>query len=885
MKLHRLSVRDFKGIDECDVDVPESGILVLEGRNEIGKSSMLEALDLLLEHKDSSRRAQIRAAQPVGRDVGPVAEVELSTGPYRFTYRKRWLRQPSTELDIIQPRRAHLVGDEAHQRVRSMLAETADMCLWRALRLLQATPLTQGDFAGSSALAAALEAAAGRTSEASTPGASEVAETLLAASEVVYQRYFTARNGQPTGELRAAIERHDRAQQALAAAQAAVDEVAQDVGVHEQVQSELSGAREQLERTRAERDRLTQQWAQVREIVERLAQAEGRRDELALAVSREAERSAERAEAVATLLARRKALAAAQEQTDLVREQLEPLIAGLAAAQEAHDAALRRERAARARLDMLTRRLARRRDEADLEALAARVQRIDACARALAQARAAVDANPVTVQLLRDLDSAQQELDTAVATQRVGSAAITLRALGPTCTVQIDGAPLDLAVGDPWEAPIAHVMRVLLPGEVEVELRPEAGAAQHAQDVAQAQGRRDELLVLAAVADVPAAREAHERRRDVEAELRREQERLDILLEGANRSDLVEGMERLQATLDTQAVDDVARDTGAEDPDSDPAALLATAQLEEAASRDDAARCEARRQALREQEHALRLELVRGESLLSAVTAQLAEQEASVQVARTARPDAELDVALEHAQEQLTAAQKHVDAQQALLAGHDIEGVELLHDGATAEIDGLQERVRMLEEERIRVEARLEHAGSQGRAEALDAARTQEQHARARLATLRRHAEGARLLRTTLTTRSQAAKQAYVRPFSDAVCRLGRIVYGTTFDVDVDDDLTINARIVDGRRIPYDALSTGAKEQLAIITRLACASIIDPEHGAPVVIDDALGYSDPEKLRRVCATFGRLGAGAQVILLTCTPGRYASVGESHVVRL
>ena len=54
MKLHRLAVRDYKGIEERDVRVPESGILVLEGPNEIGKSSMLEALDLLLEHKDSS---------------------------------------------------------------------------------------------------------------------------------------------------------------------------------------------------------------------------------------------------------------------------------------------------------------------------------------------------------------------------------------------------------------------------------------------------------------------------------------------------------------------------------------------------------------------------------------------------------------------------------------------------------------------------------------------------------------------------------------------------------------------------------------------------------------------------------------------------------------
>ena len=81
------------------------------------------------------------------------------------------------------------------------------------------------------------------------------------------------------------------------------------------------------------------------------------------------------------------------------------------------------------------------------------------------------------------------------------------------------------------------------------------------------------------------------------------------------------------------------------------------------------------------------------------------------------------------------------------------------------------------------------------------------------------------------------------------------------------------------------ALSTGAREQLAIITRLACATLVDADNGVPVVIDDALGYSDPDKLRRVCAAVGRLRGQAQVVLLTCTPGRYAAIPQAEVVRL
>ncbi len=887
MKLHRIAVRDFKGIDECDVAIPESGVLVLEGRNEVGKSSMLEALDLLLEYKDSSRRAEIRAAQPVGRDVGPAAEIELSTGPYRFSYRKRWLRQPSTELEILRPLRAHLVGDEAHYRVRAMLAETADMSLWRALRLLQATPLTQGEFAGSSALATALEAAAGSAPGVTPTGSNDVADTLLAASEAAYLTYFTARTGSPTGEFRAAIERCERAQQALAAAQADVDEVAHDVLAHERLHGELSDARELLKGARAERDRLAQEWAQVREVVEQVAEAELRRDESARAVSSEAERRAVRAETVAALLARREALAEARESTDLAREALEPLVLDLAAAQEEHEAALRGERAARARLDVVSRRLARRRDEADLAALAARLEQIDACARALAQARAAAEASPVTAQVLHDLEAAQQELDSAIAAQRAGSASIVLRAIGGAKTVQVDGAPLDLSCEAPWETPIAQGMRIVLAEEVEVELRPEAGAAQRADDVARARRRCAQLLDGAGAADLREARQAGERRRADEAASQLARARLESLLDGADRGDLVETLERLRAALDARA-DHTQSDPSSctdDDPDSAPATQLAQAQAAEAACRVEVTRSEARLRALRERAQALRLDVARSEALLSALESQVGEQEASVRAARAARPDIELDSALDHAQQVLATAQTRLDTQRALLQHLDADSVHVLHDSATAEVEALGQRVRMLEEERIRVQARLEHVGSQGRAESLNVAASEERHAASRLATIRRHAEAARLLWTTLTTRSEVAKQAYVQPFSNAVCRLGRIVYGPSFEIEVDSTLTINARILDGTRIPYEALSTGAKEQLAIITRLACASVIDPAQGAPVVIDDALGYSDPEKLRRICATFSRLGADAQVILLTCTPGRYASVGESHVVRL
>ena len=89
----------------------------------------------------------------------------------------------------------------------------------------------------------------------------------------------------------------------------------------------------------------------------------------------------------------------------------------------------------------------------------------------------------------------------------------------------------------------------------------------------------------------------------------------------------------------------------------------------------------------------------------------------------------------------------------------------------------------------------------------------------------------------------------------------------------------------DGVTLDFADLSTGAKEQLGMISRLACASIVAADGGAPVIFDDALGWSDPRKLERMGAAISKAGRSCQIIVLTCTPGRYASVGDASVIQL
>ncbi len=51
------------------------------------------------------------------------------------------------------------------------------------------------------------------------------------------------------------------------------------------------------------------------------------------------------------------------------------------------------------------------------------------------------------------------------------------------------------------------------------------------------------------------------------------------------------------------------------------------------------------------------------------------------------------------------------------------------------------------------------------------------------------------------------------------------------------------------------------------------------------MIDDALGYTDPGRLKLMGAGLAKAGKEGQIIILTCVPDRYNNVGEVTVVLL
>ena len=143
MRFHRLRVANYRGVERCEVRFGSEGITLVEGPNEAGKTSLAEAIALLFEYPDSSKHRDVEAVRPVHRDEGPEIELEAESGPYAFIYFKRFYRRPETRLTISRPKPENRTGREAHERAESILRETIDLDLWKALTIQQGDAIGQ----------------------------------------------------------------------------------------------------------------------------------------------------------------------------------------------------------------------------------------------------------------------------------------------------------------------------------------------------------------------------------------------------------------------------------------------------------------------------------------------------------------------------------------------------------------------------------------------------------------------------------------------------------------------------------------------------------------------------------------------------------------------
>jgi len=160
VRILRLSLENWRGVDSREVTFSD-GVTVIEGPNEIGKSTIVEAIRLLFGELDSSKKQSVKSIKPVDKDVGSRVEAEIESGNYHFVYSKTFNKSNNTSLNILAPTNKQHTGREAHEQAERILAATVDMALWEALLVDQGEKVALANIRDSAGLAKALDEAAG----------------------------------------------------------------------------------------------------------------------------------------------------------------------------------------------------------------------------------------------------------------------------------------------------------------------------------------------------------------------------------------------------------------------------------------------------------------------------------------------------------------------------------------------------------------------------------------------------------------------------------------------------------------------------------------------------------------------------------------------------
>ncbi|MGE0599446.1 MAG: AAA family ATPase [Dehalococcoidia bacterium] len=877
MRFNSISIRDYKAIRSVTIRPRETGVTIVEGENEVGKSSIAEALWLIFDQNDDSSSQLVKGLKPVGRDAATEIEVEVSTGEYRFRYFKRFHRGPRTELEVFEPRREMLSGREAHNRARQILDQTIDRALWEALRLQQGAslePLAAGDH---QSLLSALDVAAGEI----LGGDRE--QTLFDRIQQEYERYYTAsgRERSSADSKNAPRLRRDRddAQAEVDRLDHRVAELEERAVRHASLTEDLSGLEEQRATVEARRAELAERVERRRELERAVEAASGRVRILESTVREFTSALRARADAEAALAAR---IASRDESMETLAVNEIPLATARAAVETAETAAseagkaLQGAREAENRAESLVR-LAER--ELQAQQMAERLERIERHEPEMRELVAWLNQCKVDQRSLQEIDRAEKEVARAEAQRDAAGASVEVTVADAT-TISIDGRETEVTPERPLRGKVLGETTLSMRDGVVVRVRAGQQARELASHFADASRALKQLLTERGVDSAQAARDVFHERGQKEERRRSLAEQIKSDLRDLSAADLRDKLNRERAALD-----ELRARAGADLPSSlDEAKARAAARAAARTSAEEAEKLAGQQLSFAKAKlDELERVVLRSSERLKSVEEEIARASAELERLSAADAPQETERQLNEATAALEAERKELATAEGSLAGEP--DISSLLAESRAELDQLDRRIAATNLERASIAGVLEDAGADGLHGHLVEAQQRLALAEAELEAFQRRAAAARTLFEAMRQRRDEARENYSEPLRRQIESLGKLVLGETLRIELSEDLRIARVARHGVELEIAQLSIGLREQLAVLTRLACASLVSESGGAPVVLDDIFGWADPARLARLGPVLAAAAKDTQVLLFTCSPGRFTAVVPARVISL
>lgn len=887
MRLASVTVRDFKKLaGTWRIGPLDPGLTVIGGDNEEGKSTVLAALKAALLEPWSVGGRVREAMSPYGGGA-PSVTVAFEQGGVGYRVEKEFGRG----CTLLWPG-GRRVGDEAEAELQRLLR--FEPRKGRAERrpehqgLLALFWVDQGTSFSEATTAAAIEAqrdrlgAALRREIGAVAGGPQLAR-LRTRIEEGYGRFWTEK-----GQEKRASE--------LATARAQIERLEREAASLRAARDRYDATVDALERARAERDRASapERRARVRERLQRaideLARIERLERERALArkaveadaaelrrLEEEARARAERRERLARDEAALRALEA--ERADLARRlaDAETRLAALDAEQtrlaEASVAARKRLALARAARELVER-------HGEAERLRGALAEADGKAGAIACYEAELAAIRIDEAGLRRLHGLAGEVDRHEAALLAQATRIELSPQPGRTARTVEGTAIDPDRPLDLTAPT----ELLLDGFGRIRILPGGDLAARRQTLADARTRLAAALVELGVASLAAARDALDRRRDLEQRLAAERRMLEGLLRGVGVADLEALRARLQVELRRLEAGRQSLGEGV-DPNALAGALEETGrEVERVERRLEALRAEnsaAGRATGTLREQMARLEGSRRELARAVEAAQEATLAAEARLA-----DRDLAAELAAAEERHAAGLARLSALEGELARLDAEGVRARKEQAEREAAALDAEAARCGQAVAKLEGEVLGLGIEACDSRLDEIERTLAQLRPRRAALAREAEAWKLLRDSLAAAERQGAERLVEPVGRRLLPyLRRLLPEAELSIDAETLVPTRLRR-DGIEEPLSELSVGTREQLAVLVRLALAELLlEREGDAPcLVLDDALVFADESRFETMKTILAKAAERLQILILTCRPRDWLGL-PGTVIRL
>ncbi|CZO83502.1 AAA family ATPase [Legionella pneumophila] len=204
-------------------------------------------------------------------------------------------------------------------------------------------------------------------------------------------------------------------------------------------------------------------------------------------------------------------------------------------------------------------------------------------------------------------------------------------------------------------------------------------------------------------------------------------------------------------------------------------------------------------------------------------------------------------------------------------AASEVERRQQVLDNTKKRMADLKQTIRDLTIE-------LQTSGHRGLAEEKEQAEQELKELCNEVQRLEMHVGSLNLLCQLIRENIQSAKELLVKPLTEAMTPYLKILFPNSEPI-IDEEFCLQHILRDGIREPFENLSIGTREQLAILLRLAYADLL-AEKGAsvPVILDDALVNSDDIRREKMKQILHRASKKHQIILLTCHGNDYRDCG-------